>query len=79
MPSGCSKSGWDGGTLQGMTRAHFPPGAPNCLAFEPYHVAYEMERGPQGEVSAEAAAAVAEGRRRQRRWRQAAWLAPTAA
>ena len=46
------------------------------LAYEPYHVAYEMERGPAGaprrpwtragdEVSAEAAAAVAEGRRRQ--------------
>ncbi len=35
------------------------------LAFEPYHIAYEMERGPQGKVSAEAAAAVAEGRRRQ--------------
>lgn len=35
------------------------------LAFEPYHVAYDMERGPQGEVSAQAAAAVAEGRRRQ--------------
>jgi hypothetical protein len=35
------------------------------LAFEPYHMAYEMERGPQGKVSAEAAAAVAEGRRRQ--------------
>jgi hypothetical protein len=35
------------------------------LAFEPYHVAYEMARGPDGEVHAEAAAAVAEGRRRQ--------------
>jgi hypothetical protein len=46
------------------------------LAFEPYHVAYEMDRGPGDgprrpwtrsgdEVSAEAVAAVAEGRRRQ--------------
>jgi hypothetical protein len=35
------------------------------LAFEPYQVAYEMARGPDGEASAEAAAAVAEGRRRQ--------------
>ncbi len=35
------------------------------LALEPYHVAYEMERGPLGAVSAEAAAAVAEGRDRQ--------------
>jgi hypothetical protein len=35
------------------------------LAFEPYHVAYEMPRGADGDVSAEAAAIVAEGRRRQ--------------
>jgi hypothetical protein len=35
------------------------------LSFEPYHVAAEMKRDPQGRVSAEAAAAVAEGRRRQ--------------
>src|SRR6185436_1987765 len=35
------------------------------LAYEPYHVAYETERGPNGEATAEAAAAVAEGRRRQ--------------
>ncbi|HEX3918287.1 MAG TPA: hypothetical protein VHW60_13195 [Caulobacteraceae bacterium] len=35
------------------------------LAYEPYHVAYEMPRRPDGEISAEAAAAVAEGRRRQ--------------
>lgn len=34
------------------------------LAFEPYHVAYEMAQGA-GAASAEAAAAVAEGRRRQ--------------
>jgi hypothetical protein len=34
------------------------------LAFEPYHVAFEMTQGA-GEVPAEAAAAVAEGRRRQ--------------
>ncbi|MBU6298203.1 MAG: hypothetical protein KJS68_08150, partial [Alphaproteobacteria bacterium] len=33
------------------------------LALEPYHVAFETERGPRGEVSA--AAAVAEGRKRQ--------------
>jgi hypothetical protein len=37
------------------------------LSFEPYHVAAEMKRGPQGEPSAEASAAVAEGRRRQGR------------
>ena len=37
------------------------------LSLEPYHVAAEMARGPQGRVSAEAAAAVAEGRRRQDR------------
>lgn len=35
------------------------------LALEPYTVAYEMERGPGGAPSVEAAAAVAEGRRRQ--------------
>ncbi|MFI4933528.1 MAG: hypothetical protein ACHP7N_02825 [Caulobacterales bacterium] len=35
------------------------------LSLEPYHVAYEMERGPGGAPSLEAAAAVAEGRRRQ--------------
>jgi hypothetical protein len=35
------------------------------LAYEPYQVAYEMTRGPDGEITAEAAAAVAEGRRRQ--------------
>jgi hypothetical protein len=35
------------------------------LSLEPYLVAVEMNRGPGGEVSAEAAAAVAEGRRRQ--------------
>jgi hypothetical protein len=35
------------------------------LAFEPYHVAAEMARGPNGKVSREAAAAVAEGRQRQ--------------
>jgi hypothetical protein len=35
------------------------------LSLEPYSVAAEMERGPGGEVSAEAAAAVAEGRKRQ--------------
>jgi hypothetical protein len=35
------------------------------LAFEPYHVAAEMARGPQGEVTAEAAAVVTEGRKRQ--------------
>lgn len=35
------------------------------LAFEPYHVAAEMARGPNGKVSSEAAAAVAEGRKRQ--------------
>ncbi len=37
------------------------------LAFEPYHVAFELQRGRPGEVCAEAAAAVAEGRRRQAR------------
>jgi hypothetical protein len=37
------------------------------LSLEPYHVAAEMERGPQNRVSAEAAAAVAEGRKRQDR------------
>ncbi len=35
------------------------------LSLEPYHVAFEMERRAQGGVSAEAAAAVAEGRKRQ--------------
>jgi hypothetical protein len=35
------------------------------LALEPYHVAFEMPRGPAGEVSPEVVAAVAEGRRRQ--------------
>ena len=35
------------------------------LALEPYHVAAGMERGPHGGPSAEAEAAVAEGRRRQ--------------
>lgn len=35
------------------------------LALEPYHVAAEMERDPDGGVSAEAAATIAEGRRRQ--------------
>ncbi|HWF78322.1 MAG TPA: hypothetical protein VN694_14225 [Caulobacteraceae bacterium] len=35
------------------------------LAYEPYHVAYELPRGPGGEPTQEAAAAVAEGRRRQ--------------
>jgi len=35
------------------------------LSFEPYRVAAAMARGPQGGVSAEAAAAVAEGRGRQ--------------
>jgi len=35
------------------------------LAFEPYHVAFEMAGGAGGEVPAHAAAAVAEGRRRQ--------------
>jgi hypothetical protein len=37
------------------------------LAFEPYHVAYDMPRGPDGRASPETAAAVAEGRRRQDR------------
>ena len=35
------------------------------LSFEPYQVASEMKRGPHGEASLEAAAAVAEGRKRQ--------------
>lgn len=35
------------------------------LALEPFHVAAAMERGPAGGASAEAVAAVAEGRRRQ--------------
>src|SRR6202163_4496800 len=35
------------------------------LSFEPYHVAAELKCDPQGRASAEAAAAVAEGRRRQ--------------
>jgi hypothetical protein len=35
------------------------------LSLEPYHVAAGMPRGPDGGASAEAAAAVAEGRRRQ--------------
>jgi hypothetical protein len=35
------------------------------LSLEPYHLAFEMKRGPRGEPSAAASAAVAEGRRRQ--------------
>ena len=35
------------------------------LALEPYRVAYEMKRGPSGEASRQAAAAVAEGHKRQ--------------
>ena len=35
------------------------------LSLEPYHVAAEMPRGPDGAANAAAAAAVAEGRRRQ--------------
>lgn len=35
------------------------------LSLEPYRVAHELARDPQGGASAEAAAAVAEGRRRQ--------------
>lgn len=35
------------------------------LSLEPYHVARELARGPQGTASAEAAGAVAEGRARQ--------------
>ena len=35
------------------------------LSLEPYQVAAEMERGPDGRASAQAAAVVAEGRRRQ--------------
>jgi hypothetical protein len=35
------------------------------LAFEPYHVAYELPRGADGRASPEAVEAVAEGRRRQ--------------
>jgi hypothetical protein len=35
------------------------------LALEPYRVAYEMKRGPGGKASTEAAAAVAEGHKRQ--------------
>lgn len=35
------------------------------LAFEPYQVAFEMARGPGGEITPDIAAAVAEGRRRQ--------------
>jgi hypothetical protein len=35
------------------------------LSSEPYHVAAEMERGPDGRASAAAEAAVAEGRKRQ--------------
>jgi hypothetical protein len=37
------------------------------LAREPYQLAFEMPRGPNGKVSAEAVAAVAEGRKRQER------------
>ena len=37
------------------------------IALEPYHVAAGMARGPKGQVSAEAVAAVAEGRKRQDR------------
>jgi hypothetical protein len=37
------------------------------LSLEPYHVAYEIGRDPRGRISAEARAAVAEGRKRQDR------------
>jgi hypothetical protein len=56
----------DGPTIRVVRSTHLATAAEgDRLAYEPYHVAYEMARGPHGEVSAEAAAAVAEGRRRQ--------------
>jgi hypothetical protein len=43
------------------------------LALEPYRIAYEMKRGPDGEASTEAAAAVAEGTNAKASWRQRVW------
>lgn len=45
------------------------------LAFEPYHVAAELKRDPQRKASAEAAATVAEGRRRQEQCAALGWQA----
>lgn len=56
----------DNGEPRVVLSSFIPTGAENDrLSFEPYHVAAEMRRGPDGGVSAEAAAAVAEGRKRQ--------------
>src|SRR5215469_2645241 len=58
----------DGGEPRAVLSAVLPTAAVgDRLAFEPYHVAAGMERDAQGRASAEAAAAVAEGRRRQDR------------
>jgi hypothetical protein len=43
------------------------------VALEPYRVAYEMKRGPDGGASAEAAAAVAEGSNAKVSWRRKVW------
>ena len=56
----------DGGTPRIVLSTFLPTAAAgDRIAFEPYQVAFEMVRDPLGGVSAEAAAAVAEGRRRQ--------------
>src|SRR6266566_8242573 len=56
----------DGGEPQVVLSTFLPTAADgDRLALEPYGVAYEMKRGPDGGASAEAAAAVAEGHKRQ--------------
>jgi hypothetical protein len=56
----------DGGEPRLLLSTHLATASEgDRLAFEPYHVAFEMAGGARGEVPAEAAAVVAEGRRRQ--------------
>lgn len=56
----------DGGEPNILLSAFIPTAAEgDRLALEPYGVAYGMARGPDGKASAEAAAVVAEGLRRQ--------------
>jgi hypothetical protein len=56
----------DGGEPRVVLSTLLPTAAEgDRLAFEPYRVAYEIKRGPDGGASTEAAAAVAEGHKRQ--------------
>jgi hypothetical protein len=56
----------DGGTPRLLFSTYLATAAAgDRLAYEPYHVAYELPRGPAGGPTDEAAAVVAEGRRRQ--------------